>query len=623
MVDKTSPPTDPRQVIEGLQQLVYGPRAPSFYAEYAGLVATLCHADKAVVIEASEGQWSLRGCHGRAEDGQWLVGQLKGAMIEQADRLGYSHDTVHWPDGLASIVLLLPLRDVSKTYLLLALPERERSYLKEALVRALLTKDLRPLQPPPSQAQKVPGDSVEPFAGDSEPSLLDLLDLATTVMQQRHFGSAALSLVNGAARQFELGQAALCWRQGSEGVLMAVSHMDHFDKNSRLVKALEASATEVFSVDQVITASQTPDAREDDLPTAHRDLLDNMPEIQSVISVPVRDASGMTQAVLLLMFKQRSLTDAALNHLLLVLEMMYPRLQEAYQRHLWLGGRLKARLLDGLQVLFGPGRPWVKFSAVSIAFVLLVLCFGTWNYRVEGSCQLTTDSTRQITSQIDGRVDQVFVDAGASIHQGDPMVVLDLVDLKQQELETTSEIRRFQAEEDKARANMAIADSQVARFRREQVQARLKRILLQQEQAVLRAPFDGVVVEGERRNLQGSSVRKGDKLLRVSKVEGLYLAIQVPEKAIRDIQPNAQGVMLLLSQTGNEVHFKVSNFVPMAQVRGQEGNHFLVKAEIQDPVLDWWRPGMTGLAKIEVGSRSIAWILFHDLLDVIRLKFWF
>ncbi|CAN1562908.1 ABC_6TM_TAP_ABCB8_10_like domain containing protein [Burkholderiaceae bacterium] len=623
MVDKTSIPTDPRQVIEGLQQLVRGPRAPSFYAEYSGLVATLCHADKALVIEASEGQWLLRGCHGRTEDAHWLVGQLKGALIEQADRLGYSHDTVQWPDGLASIVLLVPLTDVVRSYLLLALPERERSNLKEALVRALLTKDLRSQQPPVGNDSAAPGHSLALPTGDAEPSLLDMLDLATTVMQQRHFGSAALSLVNGAARQFELGQAALCWRQGSEGVLMAVSHMDHFDKNSRLVKALEASATEVFSVDQVIRANQAPHPSYADLPEGHRELLEHMPDIQSVISVPVRDASGMTQAVLLLLFKERGLTDATLNHLLLVLEMMYPRLQEAHQRHLWLGGRLKARLLDGLQVLLGPGRPWVKFTAVSIAFLVLVLCFGTWNYRVEGSCQLTTDSTRQITSQIDGRVDQVLVDAGEAIHQGDPMLVLDLVDLKQQELELTSEIRRFQAEEDKARASMAIADSQVARYRREQVQARLKRILLQQEQAVLRAPFDGVVVEGERRNLQGSSVRKGDKLLRVAKVEGLYLAIQVPEKAIRDIQPNAQGVMLLLSQTGNEVRFKVISYVPMAQVRGQEGNHFLVKAEILDPVMDWWRPGMTGLAKIEVGSRSIAWIVFHDLLDVIRLKFWF
>jgi len=57
-------------------------------------------------------------------------------------------------------------------------------------------------------------------------------------------------------------------------------------------------------------------------------------------------------------------------------------------------------------------------------------------------------------------------------------------------------------------------------------------------------------------------------------------------------------------------------------VRGQEGNHFMVKAEILGPAQDWWRPGMTGLAKIEVGSRSIAWILIHDVMDFIRLKFW-
>lgn len=623
MADKTPNPTDPRQVIEGLQQLVFGPRLPTFYADYAALVATLCRADRALVIESSQGQWLLRGCHGTTDDAQWLVGQIKGALIEQADRLGYSHDTVHWPDGLSSIVLLLPLTDVSRTYLVLALPERERSYLKEALVRALLTKDLRPVQPPAAKPETMPSTDVHLSAGEIDPGLLDLLDLATTVMHHRHFGAAALSLVNGLARQFELGQAALCWREGSEGVLMAVSHMDHFDKTSRLVRALEASATEVLSLDQVIRAKQSQKENAQDVPTAHRELLENMPDIESVISVPVRDASGMTQAVLLLMFKQRDMSDAALNHLLLILEMMYPRLQEAYQRHLWLGGRLKVRLLDGLQLLLGPGRPWVKFAAVCIAFAVLVLSFGTWNYRIEASCQLTTDSTRQITAQIDGRVDQVNFDAGATIRQGDPLVVLDMVDLKQQELEVTSEMRRFQAEEDKARANMAIADSQVARYRREQVEARHKRIQLQQEQAVLRAPFDGVVVEGERRNLQGSSVRKGDKLLRVAQVEGLYLAIQVPEKAIRDIRPNAEGVMLLLSQTGNEVRFKVASFVPMAQVRGQEGNHFLVKAEIQDPVLDWWRPGMTGLAKIEVGPRSIAWILFHDLLDMVRLKFWF
>ncbi len=613
-------PTDPRLVIEGLQQLVCEPRSATFYTDYASLVAALCRADRTLVIEALDGQWLLRGCHGKPEDAQWLVGQLKGAMIEQADRLGYAHETVTWPDGWVSIMLLIPLTDVAKTYLLLTLPERERGALKEALVRALLTKDLRPLAVPKPQAA-VAAQAAHP---SQHTTLLDLLDLATLVMQQRHFGAAALSLVNGVARQLELAQAALCWREASEGVLLAVSHMDHFDKTSRLVRGLEAAAGEVLSVDQVVRAERHPgEGHLPHAPEAHQDLLALMPEVDGVLSLPLRDESGMTQAVLILMTKPRAVGDDVLNHLLLVLEMIYPRLREQYQQHLWVGGRLKARLLDGLQLLLGPGRPWVKFGAVCVALTVLVLAFGRWDYRVEASCQLTTDSTRQITAQIDGRVDQVLFDTGSLIHEGDALIVLDLVDLKQQELEVLSEMRRYQAEEDKSRASLAIADAQVARFRREQVEARYKRIMLQQEQAVLRAPFDGVVVEGERRNLLGASVRKGDKLLRVAQVQGLYLAIQVPEKAIRDIEPQAQGSMLLLSQTGHEVRFKVANFVPMAQVRGQEGNHFLVKAEILGQPEDWWRPGMTGLAKIEVGSRSIAWIVFHDLVDLVRLKFWF
>jgi Barrel-sandwich domain of CusB or HlyD membrane-fusion len=617
-------PSDPRLVIEGLQQMVCGPRTETFYADYANLVAALCRADRTLVIEAKAGQWSLQGCHGSSEDAQWLLGQLNNSLIEQSDRLGYAHETVHWPDRQASIMLLIPLTDIARTYLVLTLPERERGALKEALVRALLIKDLRPLALPATPTKSSANAEISTTTQGPDTSLLDLLDLATTVMQQRHFGAAALSLVNGVARQFGLDQAALCWRQASEGALMAVSHMDHFERTSRLVKRLEDAAAEVLSIDQVIRADRVPSGNViAQTPKAHQTLVENMPNIDGVISLPLRDESGMTQAVLILMTKQRQIDDDALNHLLLVLEMIYPRLREEYQRHLWLGGRLKRRLLDGLQLLLGPGRPWVKFGAVCLACALIVLTFGRWNYRVEASCQLTTDSTRQITAQIDGRIDQVLFDTGALIHEGDPLIVLDLVDLKQQELEVLSEIRRYQAEEDKSRATMAIADSQVAHFRREQVQARYKRIMLQQEQAVLRAPFDGVVVEGERRNLLGASVRKGDKLLRIAQVQGLYLAIQIPEKAIRDIQPNAQGSMLLLSQTGNEVRFKVASFVPMAQVRGQEGNHFLVKAEILEQPQEWWRPGMTGLAKIEVGSRSIAWILFHDLLDLVRLKFWF
>jgi hypothetical protein len=112
-------------------------------------------------------------------------------------------------------------------------------------------------------------------------------------------------------------------------------------------------------------------------------------------------------------------------------------------------------------------------------------------------------------------------------------------------------------------------------------------------------------------------------LFRVAQVKELYLVLQLPERDIRDVALGSQGEVILLSQPGQAIPFKVSNLVPMAQVKGDEGNHFLLKAEIADEVQPWWRPGMVGLAKIDAGNRNIAWILFHRVVDTLRLWFWF
>ena len=60
----------------------------------------------------------------------------------------------------------------------------------------------------------------------------------------------------------------------------------------------------------------------------------------------------------------------------------------------------------------------------------------------------------------------------------------------------------------------------------------------------------------------------------------------------------------------------------LAQVQGQEGNHFMVTTRLLRDPEPWWRPGMTGLAKLDVGQRNVAWILFDRLFDTLRLYFW-
>jgi RND family efflux transporter MFP subunit len=626
-------PRQPAELIDALLKLLAAPRQPDFYADYADLVQALCRTEAAMVVDASgldmgapAEQAPRLGYAGSAEDLQALAAQFTTARWQASGAQGYSHELYRKNDGLGAVMLLVRLLDAAPHALLLSLPERDRAHLKEALVRALLVKDLRASAP---QAQAVSTLAAQPTG-----ALLDMLGLATEVLQAPRFGAAALTLVNGAVRTLGLSQAVLCWRVAGVAQVLAISHIDKFEKTSRLVSALEAAATEVLSTDQVISLGQhqaTPSAEDEGAdqgyaaparPPGHQALLDSLEGMHHVTSLPMRDGSGQAQAVLIAVSNNQPLPQDSVNQALLMLEMVYPRLADSRWRDANVFQRLRQSTLARLELYVGPGRPWLKFGTLFASVLLLVMLFVQVPYRVEASAQLITDSTRLLTSQNDGRLLDVLVDVGDTVKQGQPLAKLDTTDLQQQLAEVQSEIQRYASEEDKARAGGALAEMQVAQARRLQSEARLMRVAYFLQQARTEAPFDGVVVEGERRNLLGSSVKRGDKLFRIAQVRDLYVVLQVPEHAIRDLHSDAQAELLLLSQPDQPIRLKVSSFVPMAQVKGEEGNQFVLKAQILDPVAPWWRPGMTGLAKIDAGSRNISWVLFHRTIDKLRLWFW-
>ena len=65
----------------------------------------------------------------------------------------------------------------------------------------------------------------------------------------------------------------------------------------------------------------------------------------------------------------------------------------------------------------------------------------------------------------------------------------------------------------------------------------------------------------------------------------------------------------------------ITKIVPSAAV-DHNRNVFTGHAEIIGPAESWWRPGMSGTARVEAGRRSLWWLLSHDILDFLRLRFW-
>ncbi len=626
-------------MIESLLALLAGRGDEAdFHDRYAQGLAAVVRAELALVVDCTEGRpAAVLGSFGDGPAVQALFEALPPSLLSGARQQGYAHDAWRRSDGMGLVLLAVGLLDEVPSVVVMALPERERAHLKEALIRAMLVKDVRRRErhaAPPSLAVAPLVESALPAARASgalvegpDRHMLALMSVAAEVMQARHFGEASLALVNGVAALYGLRQVALVWRRAGAAELLAVSHVDRFERTSRMVQALQAAALEVLSTDSRIRAwrSAAIDGNPSSLlagPPAHQLLLGALEDADGVLSVPIRNRSGLAEAVLVCVIEKDEVSDEEVDQLTAVLDMVQPGLAQGQLEHMWWGKRWRRKALDRLELLFGPGRPWVKFAAAACGASVLFLAFGSLPYRVEASAQLTTDSTRVVTAPNDGRVLDVMADVGDMIRKDQTLARMDATDLRQQELEVGSEIRRYAAEEDKARAAASLAEAQVARFRREQAQARMKRVQSLIETAEAKAPFDGVVVEGDRRNLLGSTVRRGDLLFRIAAVEGLYVVMQVPERDIRALQQDAEGSLILLSQTSREIRFRVTHFVPMAQVKGEQGNQFLVKARILDSPDAWWRPGMTGLAKIEAGQRNVAWILFHRAIDTLRLHFW-
>lgn len=608
---------DARALIQALQELRRENGTPGFWPRFCPLLATLCRARGALALEGDgQGAWRVLGTGGSTT--QWLEEAWPGALAALAERAthnGYAINPLSDAQGLGHILLVVKVQGAEATLLALDIAEQERPQLNELVVRALLVADVTPVPAPSPSALAVPVPGVPAH------DLADWVALAAEIMQQARFAPAALALVNGVVARLGLMQAALGWATEAGAMrAVAISHLERFESNANQVRRLEAALDEAAEGGQPVWWPSTLEPQGVPVP-AHEALLEDSGHAR-VCSLPLADEHGQADAVMLLAFAQADGDQTDLRQLRIMLELVVPWLRDLRARDRWWGRRLAAWARAHLESLTGPGHVWAKTSAFALTLLLLYALIGTWEHRLDATAQLTTDSTRIVSAQFDGRVDEVLVTAGEMVRQAQLLATLDVKDLRLQEAELQADLSRQTAEAAKNRATGNLAEMEIAHARLAQAEAKLARtrdyIALSRNQS----PFDGVVVEGERKELLGLPVKKGDRLFKVARIEGLYVSLLLAERDVRYVQPQAQGEMYLLSRPDLKVRFELTSLIPVAQVKGQEGNHFMLRARLLNPPEDWWRPGMTGVARIDAGERNIAWLLTHRVIDTLRMKLW-
>jgi multidrug resistance efflux pump len=477
----------------------------------------------------------------------------------------------------------------------------------EALKRVQLVTDV----PASYQLQRVATESitkVEHFAG--------VLDLMVLINAEKRFLAAAMTFCNELASRHQCERVSLGWLHRGYVRLQTMSHVDHFDRKTEAVQNLEAAMEEALDQNSEIV-----------IPGRHGGLINRDHQhfargndVAYLCSLPLREDAEPV-AVCTCERSSAAFSETEMRLLRLSCDQAVRRLADLKRTDRWFGARLASGLKDKLGRIFGYEHTGIKIIVLLIAAALGTAIFGHFPYRVKAPVILRTDDIAYLTAPFDGHIERVLVRVGDEVEEGEELLRLDQTELLLRETELIAEKNRYASEFEKARAAGSPADMRITQAQYDQSAARHELVRYQLDRAVVRAPFSGIIVEGDLKERVGSPVRQGDMLFKLARIERLYAELKVSENDIHEIGQTVEGEIALASRPEDVYPIEVFRMEPVA-VAEEKGNVFIVHAGFPSGPQDWWRPGMTGVAKLKIGDRSLVWIATHRTVDFLRLRLW-
>jgi len=444
-----------------------------------------------------------------------------------------------------------------------------------------------------------------------------VLDLATLVNSQRRFLATAMTLCNELASRHQCDRVSLGWLKGDYVRLKAISHSEKFEKRMEAVQLLEAAMEESLDQDEIVI---WPEPVEQRLITRDHAQFAEAQDAKHVCSLPLR-VDGEPIAVLTCERNSAPFAEVETRLLNLCGEVAIRRLADLERDDCWFGKRWARSVRERSARLLGPRHTMAKLAALVVLGLLLWLVFGRITYRVDAPFSLRTEQTALVASPINSYLDEVKVEVGAEVKKGDVLAVLDTRELIVEEGGALADQDRFVREIQKAKAAEKLADMRIAEAQAEQARAHLELVRFRRNQATIVAPFDGVVVEGDLKKRIGAPVRQGDVLFRIARTDQFYIECLVAEADVPELKAGGVGEIAFASQPKLKFPIRIRQIDPATQPK-ENTNVVVARCVIEAPPADWWRPGMSGVAQLEVGRRSPGWALTRRTADYLRLHYW-
>lgn len=444
-----------------------------------------------------------------------------------------------------------------------------------------------------------------------------VLRLQATVLTHVSFHEAATALATELASLLKLDHVAIGFRDGRFSRVEAVSNFADFEESARIFRIISIAMDE--SIEQAATV-------------AYPGVPDDRPRINvaqgelgkfrgcAVCSVPLVDNGELIGAFTFERNGSNPMSSGEVVSFEQIVCMVGPVL--AMKRELdrsWLS-RTHRVFVKSAKKMLGRDNLVSKVTLAAAAAALASIFLVSTAYRVGAPARLEGSIQRALVAPADGFLKDAHVRPGDRIKEGQVLVDLAQEDLELERRKWASELEQH---ENAAPAALARGDRGafvISRALADEARAKLGLAEAKLARARVRAPFDGVVITGDLSQSLGAPVRRGDTLVTVAPASEFRLILEVDERDIADIGIGQTGKLALGALPESNFAFQVRRIAPVAQNR--EGrNFFEVEAELENATPNM-RPGLQGVAKVDIDQRTVAWIMFHRVVDWARIALW-
>lgn len=257
----------------------------------------------------------------------------------------------------------------------------------------------------------------------------------------------------------------------------------------------------------------------------------------------------------------------------------------------------------------------------SCALIVVAFCvLATGDFRVSSNALLEGSVRRQIAAPYDGFVASAAYRAGQTVKKGEVLATLDDKELMLEAQRWLSQQDQYAKQAQDAQAQSDLPQIQIVMAQVEQAKAQRQLSESQLERTKIVAPFDGLLTLGDLSQSLGGAIKKGQVLFELAPLDGYRVVLDVDEADIAWLKVGQRGNLVVTAIPDEKFPFEVKLITPVAKVK--DGlNYFRVEGTLLASEASL-RPGMEGVAKVEIDERRLVWIWTHRAGVWLRLKLW-